>query len=486
MKRAAALLAALTILRLVICATTPLAPDEAYYWIWSQAIAPGYLDHPPMVAVWIWIGTSIAGPTALGVRLLGPLAAALGTWMLADAAERLLPGRRAGLAAGALLNATLFMTVGSVVMTPDSPLIFFWTATLWALVRLLGSGRAGWWWAVGGFAGLALLSKYTALLLWGGIGLWLMITPSVRGWLWQPVPWLAGLFGLLLFAPVVEWNLSHGWAGFLRQGGRVGEWQVGRAAQYLGELIGSQFGLATPGVWALCLAGIALAVRQSWKGRDPGWTLLACLTVPAALVFLQHATGDRVQGNWPAIIYPAAVIAATGLVGAFWRALTWPSVALGGMTGAAVYLQAVTGAVPIPTRFDPIALRMAGWRALSDQVEAARLRQRVTFVVADQYALASELAWNLPSGTVVIGAEDRWSLFDLPQAHVQGQEGLLVRDVRDGDAFDPVLWPSVFPAGTAERPGRDGSVQRFRLFRVVAGDTDSLVHLLPRPGRVAR
>jgi 4-amino-4-deoxy-L-arabinose transferase-like glycosyltransferase len=72
--------------------------DEAYYWVWSRALAPGYLDHPPMVALWIRAGTALAGQTALGIRLLGPLSAAAGTWLLALAAEDLAPGKGAGLA----------------------------------------------------------------------------------------------------------------------------------------------------------------------------------------------------------------------------------------------------------------------------------------------------------------------------------------------------------------------------------------------------
>ena len=54
-------LAALTLFRLVVAAALPLSPDEAYYWVWSRALAPGYLDHPPMVALWIRAGTWLAG-----------------------------------------------------------------------------------------------------------------------------------------------------------------------------------------------------------------------------------------------------------------------------------------------------------------------------------------------------------------------------------------------------------------------------------------
>ncbi len=145
----AAWLLPLTLLRLLVAAATPLAPDEAYYWVWSRALAPGYLDHPPMVALWIRAGTSVGGDGAFGVRLLSPLAAALGSFLLFWAAEDLLPGRRAGAWAAALLNATLLLGVGAVTMTPDTPLLLFWTAALWALCRFHATGNGAWWLVAG-------------------------------------------------------------------------------------------------------------------------------------------------------------------------------------------------------------------------------------------------------------------------------------------------------------------------------------------------
>ncbi len=183
MRLAVAALLALTLVRLVVAAVAPLAPDEAYYWVWSRALAPGYLDAPPMVALWIRAGTAIAGPTALGIRLLGPISAALGSVLLWDAAESLLPGFGAGVVAAALLNATLLFGVGTVIMTPDTPLLFFWVACFWALARFNRSRRGLWLVLAGALGGLALASKYTAVLLAPAVLVWLLLVPELRPWL---------------------------------------------------------------------------------------------------------------------------------------------------------------------------------------------------------------------------------------------------------------------------------------------------------------
>ncbi|HEY4043201.1 MAG TPA: glycosyltransferase family 39 protein, partial [Rhodopila sp.] len=310
MKPLAAALAAVTLVRLVVAAILPLAPDETYYWIWSQALAAGYLDHPPMVALWIRAGTLLLGPTALGVRLLGPFAAALASWMLFDAARALFPGTKAAVVSVTLLNATLLLGVGTVIMTPDSPLLFFWTATLWVMAHLVAGGSGGWWLVAGLTGGLALDSKYTALFLWFGIGLWVLLIPAARHWLRRRQPWAACAIGLTLFAPVLLWNAEHEWAGFTRQGGRIEDWRPARAIGFLAELVGGQIGLATPLIWALCMAGLVVATCRTWWLRDPRWSLLVALSLPPTVVFVQHAIGDRVQGNWPAIIYPALTVAA--------------------------------------------------------------------------------------------------------------------------------------------------------------------------------
>ncbi len=462
-------LAALTLLRLGVAAAVPVSPDEAYYWVWSRLPAAGYYDHPFMVAAWVHLGTMLFGETSLGIRLLGPLSAGVASLLMLDAARSLGYGR--GYAAALMLNATLIFGAGSILMTPDTPLLFFWIATLWAVARVVGGG-SGWWWLAAGLgAGLALDSKYTAALLLAGIGLWLLVTPAGRRWLTRDLrPWAGLLLALLLFLPVAQWNAAHHWASFLKQGGRTEDFHPGRAVQFLGELVGGQAGLATPIIFCLCVAGLWQATRHYLRGHEPAPSLLAALGVLPALVFIQHALGDRVQGNWPEIIYPAAVIAAAGLAGC--RRWLRPGLVVGFALTLVVYVQAVASPLPLGGA-EPTVRLLGGWAgfARAAQTEAAGIG--AGFVATDEYGLASELALRLPGRLPVLSDEPRWTLFNLPQPQLAalstGETGLFIRTTRRGGAPETAPWASIRPLGTLAR-GRAGRVgETYRLYAVTLG-----------------
>ncbi len=481
-------LVALTLARLAVAALAPLTPDEAYYWVWSRALAAGYFDHPPMVALWIRLGTLLAGENAFGVRLLGPLATLAGSLLLADAAARLLPGRSgAGTWAALLANATLTFGAGSLLMTPDTPLLFFWSLALFALARIATGAPAGGalrdWLLLGLAAGAAATSKYTAFLLAPAVLAWLVAVPALRPALRRPGPWLAAGLAALLFAPVLAWNAGHGWASFVHQGGRLGDWQPARAAQFLGELIGGQIGLATPLVAVLFAAGLVRAVRAAWtRERPPGWTLLALLLAVPGAVFLQHALGDRVQANWPAVLVPAFAIAAAGL-GPRWRRWRGPAVALGLALQALVWAQAVAAPLPLPPKLDITLSRMAGWPELARDVAAAARAAGVGYVAADNYGLAAELARTLPPDLPVVGlGDERWRSLSLPDATtlLRGP-GLLVQSERRAAEAPPGLAEAV-PAGRLARQRNGVMAEGYRLWRIRGGAGTTLpAAVLPHP-----
>jgi hypothetical protein len=306
-------------------------------------------------------------------------------------------------------------------------------------------------------------------------------SPRLRAWFRQPAPWFGAALAFLLFLPVLLWNAQHGWVSFLRQGGRVADWQPERAVRFLSELAAGQAGLATPLVFVLCVAGVVWAVREAWRTRDPAPSLLAAVTLVPILVFVQHAFGDRVQGNWPAVLYPGAVIAACGPSEALWRRLIAPAVVLGAAITGVVYLQANRPFLPVPPTRDPVALQLSGWKELAAEAESAREAIGLGFIAADQYGTAAELARLLPPETKVIAAGERWGLTALAPAAVPSRAGILVRTTKRAGVPDPALWPGAMPIGKAIRSAPGGAaIETYRLYRVPAPPSGAVA--LPRPG----
>jgi 4-amino-4-deoxy-L-arabinose transferase-like glycosyltransferase len=470
-----------TALRLLVAAVVPLAPDEAYYWVWSRVLQPGYLDHPPMIALFIRAGTLVAGENALGIRLLGPLTIALASVLLARAADSLFPDRRPGVWAALLFNATLLANAGGILATPELPLVVFWAAALWALARLHATADGRWWLAFGVLAGLALASKYTAALLGLGVVVWLLASREAWRWWRDWRLWAGGALAGLVFSPVVAWNAANGWASFAKQGGRAGTDEAGFTLRYLGELLGSQVGLATPIVFAFCAIGTALAARAWARRGDAAGAMLAALVLPGAAVFLWQATGSRVQGNWPAVLYPAACIAGAAYAPAWLARWRRPAVALGAALAAAVWIQSAFAPVPLPRRQDPTLARLGGWDAFAAEVEAERRRLGLGFVATEEYGLASQLALRLPPDVPVLALDARWDLFRLPTP-APGVTGLLVQSERRQSA---PAWPGAEPVRRAEgsliRSRRGIEAERYRAFRVETGAGGPPIAILPRP-----
>lgn len=452
-------LAALTLLRLVVAAEVPLAPDEAYYWLWSLHLQPGYYDDAPLIAYWIRAGTGIFGDGALGIRLLSPIGAAIGSVLLWRAGEDLFPNRNAGLMAAILLNATLLLNTGAIITTPDTPLLLFWTATLASVARWHATGDDRWWLAAGLAAGLALDAKYTGVLILVAIGLWLLITPAGRAALRRPLPWTGIAVALIMFAPVIGWNAAHGWASFAKQAGRTTHFDPGGIIEHVAGLAAGQIALVTPGVMVLMAIGVWAALRDPAPAARLVW--LAVL-VPGA-VFVEHALSGPVQPNWPAIMIPGAALAAAGPAARITQRFLVPAAALGAAMSVLVYAQALASPFPLPVHRDPTALQLAGWQHLAAEVTRIAQAQHVGLIVTSGYGLAAEIAHDTPE--TVAGIGDRWRYFARPRV-ATGRSLILIAPSYLPKP-DPRRFRDITSLGTVSRR-RDGiTIEIYDVYRAV-------------------
>jgi 4-amino-4-deoxy-L-arabinose transferase-like glycosyltransferase len=435
---------ALVALRLVGAAWTPLTFDEAYYWMWSKHLAFGYYDHPPMVAFVIRLGTMIAGDTEFGVRLVSILLALPMSFAVYRTAAILFGGRRVAATASILLNVTLMAAVGTLIVTPDSPLLVASSFVLLFLAKVLETGRGAWWLAIGVAVGAALLSKYTALFFGPAILIWLSIVPKLRRWLISPWPYLGGLVALLIFSPVILWNADHHWVSFIKQIGRSRVESFKPA--FIGELIPTQVAFATPLVFILGAMGLYALLKRG-GGAFAARTLLSAMFWTIVAYFMWHSLHARVEANWFAPAYPAFAIAAAvaaNLTQWDHRAqrvanfcLRWAA-PTGILMFALLIVQANTGLLSGFRRDATVRSVGVGWRELAAAIDAARQRTGATCVLASNYGTTGWLAFYLPKGTCVVQPTERIRWVSMPEPDPAQLSGrlLYVDDARpDGQPY---------------------------------------------------
>ncbi|MFI4881703.1 MAG: glycosyltransferase family 39 protein, partial [Phycisphaerales bacterium JB064] len=293
--------------RLVAMAQLPLAPEEAYYWMYAQEPSLSYFDHPPMVAWVIGLGTAIFGHTEFGVRFVGQalmLASAVPMFRFGAAWF----GRAAGLGAAVLLLVLPMYYATGFIATMDAPLLFFWMVCMVGVTSALKHDRASGWYLAGAALGGAMLSKYTGVFLAAGTVGAVLVHAPWRRHLRSVHPYLAVVLAGLIFAPVVYWNWANDWASFRFQFID----RFGNAPLSLGSVLGfvgiNLLAITPVLLWRL-FADAPRLVRHR-RFLQPRWVIAFAYSLPLLGVMAIKSLRHDIHLNWtlPALLslLPAA------------------------------------------------------------------------------------------------------------------------------------------------------------------------------------
>ena len=442
----ALLIAALTAMRLVYAGVLDLRTDEAYYWTWSKESVLCFLDHPPGIAWLIRFGTAIFGDTRLGVRFGGIVAMLVTQLLLADIVRRVTHDVRAVVFAVLLPEAALYYGLLMAKVAPDTAMIPCAVAMLWSLVRLHESGNPRWWLAAGVFAGLAMLSKFTAILLLPAVGAFALVPDWRWRWLRSPWPPLAALLVVIVFLPVLIWNAEHDWASF--------RFQFVRAVathpfsfRTLGEFIGLQFGLVGFVLLPVVISGVALTAWRGWRTREPVAILLSTAVIVPFLYFFWKSLTLRVGDTWPMFLWPAGFAAVA--INFTWLAregfpdwmvkstIGWIRTAI--VTGIAfvvgVFLYYVAAPWNLIGRTDPVGGE-AGYEQVVAHARNQLKKTSATWIATTDYRTYAMLRWHFNGQVPVIQVNERGrfqGFADPGMEWVRGHTGLYVaRELDNG------------------------------------------------------
>ena len=196
--------------------------------------------------------------------------------------------------------------IGSLIATPDLPLLFSWSFSLWALNRILAQNAKISDAALFGLAlGLGGLSKYHIILLLPiAAFVWWRTPnrPALHRWL--PITLAVAV---LVSSPVWIWNIQNDWASFRFQldhglGRKV--WKPSWTSEYLLAQIGLLFPIV---VWLAIKSTAPLLLRVA------AW-------FPLIFFFFTSFRG-YVEANWPIVAHPLVLALAVSQLYAYRRSL---------------------------------------------------------------------------------------------------------------------------------------------------------------------
>jgi 4-amino-4-deoxy-L-arabinose transferase-like glycosyltransferase len=408
-KRFFLLLSLTTLFRLayIFAAPLDLAGDEAYYWDWSRQLEWGYFSKPPMVAWIIALFSRTLGSSPAVVRLPAVLLGAVSALALFMLAKRMYDSRTAFWAVAVAMASPGASALGCL-LTIDAPLICFWSLALYLFWAGLEKREGGsWeWYALAAAIGLGLLSKQVMLVFIVLMFVFAAVSRDDRYLLKSRRPYLSSLLGFAALIPPIVWNAFHGWITFHHTAGHFEASQYNFIATST-EFIGAQIGIISPLTWIL-FALLSVLLLFNFRSIDRGALYLLCFSFMPLLGVAVLSLRQRIQPNWPAMLYPAGMILLAawgcGNISAgsrldSWRPYFKKGVVLGAVMALFTYaLPFWAGAAP-GSRADRLVARLQGWRQIG--VEAGRALGEVphpqsTFILTLDRELASELAFYVP------------------------------------------------------------------------------------------
>jgi hypothetical protein len=241
--------------------------DEFYYLGAGRRLAWGFPDVAPVTPALAHVTEALFGPSVRGLRLVAALAGGVVVVLAGLVARELGADRPAQAVACALVLATPVLFGASTLFqtVPFDQVV--WAALFWLTARLLRTEDRRLWLGIGVVAGTGLLTKQTIVCPLGALATAMLVWR--RDLLRGPWPWAAAGLAIVLGAPNVWWQASH---GFPMQRFVATQQALHPERFARSTFVGGQLVLLGPVLLPIALAGLReLFVRPPF--RVLGWVV---------------------------------------------------------------------------------------------------------------------------------------------------------------------------------------------------------------------
>ena len=300
-----------------------LYPDEAQYWLWSLTPDWGYFSKPPLTAWIIRATTALLGDDEAAIRVAAPLLHFGTALIIFQIAHRLYDARIAAWSAVAY-GTMPGVSLSSVIISTDVPLLFCWALALYGFVRAREPQGGRWWLLVGIAGGFGLLAKYAMAYFLISAVLFLVAVRDERRHLRGLLA--ATVLAFAIYSPNFFWNLDHGFVSYRHTEANADLHGFVLHPLALAKFVGSQFGVFGPLNFASLLVTIVLWRRVFADRRA---LMLAVFALPTLAMMVCVSLLSRAEPNWAAPTYVSAAILVTAfLIQRTWQFLVVISIAI--------------------------------------------------------------------------------------------------------------------------------------------------------------
>ncbi len=184
--------------------------DEFYYIACTERLDWGYVDHPPLSIILLWLSRLLFGDSISALRLLPALGGA-GTVVVTGLLVRELGGGKRAqlLALLAVVIAPILLALSDFYsMNAFEPL--FWIGAALVLLRIINGGSQRQWLTFGLLMGLGLQNKHSMVFFAVASVVGFLLTPE-RKLLISRWTLLGGIVAGVLFLPNLFWQIAHDW-----------------------------------------------------------------------------------------------------------------------------------------------------------------------------------------------------------------------------------------------------------------------------------
>jgi hypothetical protein len=269
--------------------------DEYLYYAQGQHFALGYLENPPLLS-WLGMISSWLGGSSFWIKLWPCLFGSLTVVITCLLAAELGGKAFAQFIAGLSILGGAYMRM-FFLFQPNAPEIFFWTLSIYFLVRFIKNEDRKFLFAFVISISLSWWSKYSVAFLAAAIFIALLL--SIHRFIFlRKQTYAALLLGLILILPNVVWQYYHNWP-LVHHMQELQETQLRFLSPI--DFIKDQLLYLLPVAFVWISGLIWLFKRNEW--RFLGWTYLL------VIIFLLLGRGKSYysMGIYPSLLAAGAV-----------------------------------------------------------------------------------------------------------------------------------------------------------------------------------